>query len=88
MGVLGVRACVEGVVERKEVAAGEQGGEMGGVGWHDELDVGAGFVEEVSQDGAGDYVCGCRAAAADRGFDEVHGAVGFEVGDDCVAHLA
>lgn len=52
---------------------------MGFVGGYDELDVSAGFVEEVAEDGAGDYVCGCRAAFADGGGDDVHAASFFEL---------
>lgn len=51
---------------------------MGVVGGHHELDVGARFVEEVMEDGTGDYVYGCGASTARGGFNEVHAVVGFE----------
>lgn len=52
---------------------------MGVVGGHHELHVGAGFVEEVVEDGTGDYVRGCRASAPHGGFNEGHAVVGFEL---------
>ena len=51
---------------------------MGFIGWHDELDVGAGFVEEVPDRGAGDDVCCCWAAADYGGGYDGHAAVAFE----------
>lgn len=86
MGVFGVRAGVQGVVERKQPAAGEHGREMRFEGRHRELDVGSRFVEEVAEDRPGDDVRGCGSAAADGGFDCGHAAVCFEVVDDVVAH--
>ena len=42
-----VQRCLQVRVQAEEFAAGQWGGEGGGEGGHDELDVAAGFVEEV-----------------------------------------
>jgi hypothetical protein len=60
---------------------------MGGEGWHGELDVGAGFVEEVSQLGSRDDVGGAGASLADGGFDDVHAPVLFELANHIVSHF-
>lgn len=51
---------------------------MGVVGGHHELDIGTGFVEEVVEDGARDYVCGREASAAHSRFYEGHAVVDFK----------
>ena len=60
-------------------SAGKEGGEVGFVGWHYVLEVSSGFVEEMSQDGAGDDVGGEGPAAEDGGFNDGHATVALEV---------
>ena len=83
-----MRARVQVVIEGEQSAAGEQGGEMGLVGGHDELDVGTGFVEKVTEDRAGDDVGGFGSTAPYRGLDDGHGAVRLELASECVPHVA
>ena len=49
-----VHSCVEGRVEGNEAAMGDEGREMGGERRSEELDVGAGFVDEVEEWGGGE----------------------------------
>lgn len=52
---------------------------MGFERWHRELDVGAGFVEEVADHSAGEDVVRCVAASTDGIFDDFDAAVFFEL---------
>ena len=83
-----MRAGMQRVVQREQSPTSQKRAEMRLVGWHCELHVGAGFVEEVPENGAGDDVCGCGPAAQDGGFYVRH-ATGFgEGGDEGVSHAA
>lgn len=59
-------------------SSGEESGVMRFVGWHDVLEVGAGFVEEVVQDGAGDNVRCCWSTLEDCVLDNLQTTVPLE----------
>lgn len=55
---------------------------------HAELHVGAGFVQEVTQHGAGDDVGGGWAAAVHGGSEHGHAAIGFKICHHGFAHFS
>ena len=59
-------------------SSGEESGVMRFVGWHDILEVGAGFVKEVAQGGAGDNVRCCWSTLEDCVLDNLHTAILLE----------
>lgn len=59
-------------------SSGKQSGKVRLVGGHHELHICARFVEEVVEDGTGDYVRGCGTSVAHGGLNGGHAVVGFE----------
>lgn len=71
--------------ERSIPSTVECGGEVWCIARHGELHVSAGFVEEVADWSAGDYVGCCWAAGADGGFEDFNAAVLLELLGVCVS---
>ena len=66
---------MEGRVEGYETAMGDEGREMGREGGSEELDIGAGFIDEVEEGGGREDGRDRGAAGEDGGAEDGHAAV-------------